>query len=48
MVRHSAFGQGMILSVQYVGGDALMEIAFDNVGTKRMMLKTASNFMQKL
>jgi len=48
MVRHKAFGQGMILSVQKMGGDALVEIAFDNVGTKRLMLKSAAAHMEKL
>ncbi len=48
MVRHKAFGQGMILSVQKMGGDALVEIAFDNVGTKRLMLKSAAAHMTKL
>ena len=42
MIRHTAFGTGMILSIQP------MEIAFDNVGTKRMMLKAAAQFMSKL
>lgn len=32
---------------QPMGGDALIEVAFDNVGTKRMMLKAASPFMTK-
>ena len=48
MVQHKAFGQGMILSVQKMGGDALVEIAFDNVGTKRLMLKSAAAHMEKL
>ena len=48
MVRHKAFGQGMILSIQKMGGDALVEIAFDNVGTKRLMLKSAAAHMTKL
>ncbi len=48
MVRHSAFGTGMVLSVQPMGGDALLEVAFDNIGTKRMMLKAAAQFMVKL
>ena len=48
MVRHKAFGQGMILSIQKMGGDALVEIAFDNVGTKRLMLKSASAHMSKV
>ena len=47
-VRHKAFGQGMVLSVQKMGGDALLEIAFDNVGTKRLMLKSAAAHMQKV
>lgn len=48
MVHHKAFGKGMVLSVQAMGGDALVEIAFDNVGTKRLMLKAASAHMTKL
>ena len=48
MVRHTAFGTGMVLSVQPMGGDALVEIAFDNVGTKKLLLKSASQFMTKL
>ena len=47
-VRHKAFGQGMVLSVQKMGGDALLEIAFDQVGTKRLMLKSAAAHMEKL
>ena len=38
----------MVLSVQKMGGDALIEIAFDNVGTKRLMLKSAAQHMKKL
>ena len=47
-VRHKAFGNGMVLSVQKMGGDALLEIAFDNVGTKRLMLKSAAAHMEKI
>ena len=47
MVVHKAFGRGMIVSVQKMGGDALLEIAFDNVGTKRLMAKTAAQHMSK-
>ena len=47
-VRHKAFGRGMVLSVQKMGGDALVEIAFDNVGTKRLMLKAAAPHMEKI
>jgi DNA helicase-2/ATP-dependent DNA helicase PcrA len=38
----------MVLSVQPMGGDALVEIAFDSVGTKRLMLKAAAAHMKKL
>lgn len=48
MLTHKAFGKGMVLSIQPMGGDALIEIAFDTVGTKKLMLKSASQHMTKL
>ncbi len=48
MVQHTAFGRGMVLSVLEMGGDALLEIAFDQIGTKKLMAKTASAHMKKL
>ena len=48
MVQHAAFGRGMVLSVMKMGGDALLEIAFDDIGTKKLMAKTASVHMKKL
>ncbi|MBQ8768615.1 MAG: UvrD-helicase domain-containing protein [Oscillospiraceae bacterium] len=48
MVQHTAFGKGMVLSVMKMGGDALLEIAFDQIGTKKLMAKTASAHMKKL
>ena len=48
MVQHKAFGRGMILTVLPMGSDALLEIAFDGVGTKRLMANTASQHMKKL
>ena len=48
MVQHKAFGRGMVLSVIPMGGDALLEIAFDGVGTKRLMANTASQHMTKI
>jgi DNA helicase-2/ATP-dependent DNA helicase PcrA len=48
MVQHAAFGRGMVLSVMKMGGDALLEIAFDDIGTKKLMSKTASAHMKKL
>ncbi len=48
MVQHTAFGKGMVLSVMKMGGDALLEIAFDQIGTKKLMAKTASPHLKKL
>ena len=48
MIHHTAFGRGMVLSVLKMGGDALLEIAFDQIGTKKLMAKTASAHMKKL
>jgi DNA helicase-2/ATP-dependent DNA helicase PcrA len=48
MVQHDAFGQGLVISVSPMGGDALVEIAFDNVGTKRLMYKSAASHMHKV
>ncbi|MBQ8237010.1 MAG: UvrD-helicase domain-containing protein [Oscillospiraceae bacterium] len=48
MVMHAAFGKGMVVSVMKMGGDALLEIAFDDIGTKKLMAKTASVHMKKL
>ena len=48
MVLHAAFGRGLVISVMKMGGDALLEIAFDDIGTKRLMAKTASAHMKKL
>ena len=48
MVQHAAFGRGMVLTVTKMGGDALLEIAFDDIGTKKLMAKTASLYLKKL
>ena len=47
MVEHTVFGRGMVVSVRPMGGDALLEIAFDEVGTKKLMQNTASQYMKK-
>jgi DNA helicase-2/ATP-dependent DNA helicase PcrA len=38
-VEHKAFGKGLIVSAKPMGGDMLLEVAFDNVGTKKLMAK---------
>jgi len=47
MVRHKVFGRGLVLTVLPMGNDALLEIAFDDVGTKKLMAGTAARHMVK-
>ena len=46
-VEHTVFGPGLVLTVIPMAGDALLEVAFDKVGTKKLMLKQASAHMKK-
>ena len=48
MVLHARFGRGLVISVVKTSSDALLEIAFDDIGTRRLMAKTASEYMKKL
>ena len=47
-VDHKAFGHGMITSCKPMGGDVLLEVSFDKIGTKRLMANAAMQFMKKL
>ena len=40
-VHHKSFGDGTVLSVRKMGNDSLLEIAFDTVGTKKVMANFA-------
>lgn len=40
-VLHKSFGTGTILTLQPMGNDTLMEVAFDKAGTKKMMANFA-------
>ncbi|QEY34507.1 AAA family ATPase [Caproiciproducens galactitolivorans] len=40
-VFHKTFGKGMVLSATPMGNDTLLEIAFDKVGTKKLMANFA-------
>jgi len=40
-VKHGTFGEGMIAKITPMGGDNLLEIIFDSVGTKKIMFKFA-------
>lgn len=46
-VRHTAFGLGVVKKLTPMGGDALMEMEFEGLGPKKLMLRTAALFMKK-
>ena len=41
-VRHKTFGDGLIVSTKSMASDTLLEIAFDNSGTKKLMANYAN------
>ena len=47
-VEHKAFGHGVIALLKPMPGDALIEVDFDKVGRKKLMLKSAAQFMKKV
>ena len=47
-IRHRTFGEGLVLSLRPMGNDALVEVAFDTAGTKKLMLRTAGAHITKL
>jgi DNA helicase-2/ATP-dependent DNA helicase PcrA len=47
-VNHITFGDGTILSVSSTNSDNLYEIAFDRVGTKKLMASYASKLLKKI
>ena len=40
-VMHKKFGKGIVLATQTLGNDVLLEVAFESVGTKKLMEKMA-------
>ncbi|MDR0944080.1 MAG: UvrD-helicase domain-containing protein [Ruminococcus sp.] len=40
-IEHPKFGEGMIITAQKLGNDHMLEIIFDNVGTKKLMANFA-------
>lgn len=40
-IKHKVFGEGTVLSAKAMGNDCLLEIAFDKVGTKKIMANFA-------
>jgi DNA helicase-2/ATP-dependent DNA helicase PcrA len=47
-IEHRVFGRGVVTDVSPVGGDSLLEIAFDEEGTKRMLLNSVSRYIKKV
>lgn len=45
-VKHNIFGEGTILSIKKMSSDAMLEIAFEKVGTKKIMANFAK--LQKI
>ena len=48
ILAHDVFGRGLVLSVLPTGNDKMLEIAFDQIGTKRLMANFAASRMKKL
>ncbi len=46
-VMHKAFGAGEITKMTPMGGDFLVEIRFENIGVKKLMLRAAVQHMSK-
>ena len=46
-VNHKAFGPGCITKMTPMGGDFLIEINFENTGTKKLMLRAAAQHMSR-
>ena len=46
-VRHKAFGSGVIVKMQPMGGDYLIEVNFERIGSKKLMLRVAAQHMSK-
>ena len=40
-VKHNVFGEGTVISSKPMGNDHMLEIAFDSVGTKKIMANFA-------
>ena len=47
-MEHKSFGRGRIRKMTAMGGDFLVEIDFEGVGAKRLMLRAASKLMSKV
>lgn len=48
IVQHKVFGKGEIKSTKKMGGDLFMEIQFAEAGTKKLLLKSVKNLLEKI
>ena len=47
-IKHMTFGEGTVLNVTPMSADYMYEIAFDNVGTKKLMATYVAKLMKKI
>ena len=47
-IRHNIFGEGTILTVTKMANDSMIEVAFDKVGTKKLLTNFAGAKIQKI
>jgi len=47
-IHHRTFGNGTVVSLRPMGGDALMEVSFETAGRKKLMFKAAAPHITKL
>ena len=48
LVKHKAFGEGVVIKSTPMSNDALLEVSFPSVGNKKLMMRAAGKFMEKL
>ena len=47
-IRHKSFHDGVVIKMTPMGNDYLLEINFSEIGNKKLMLRAASLYMEKL
>ena len=47
-VQHVKFGKGTVQSVKPMGNDLMLEVSFEDIGTKKIMANYTRNAMKKI
>ena len=47
-VKHRSFQEGVVTKMTPMGNDFLLEIDFSGIGSKKLMLRAASRYMEKI